>query len=188
MNSLKLLRPALTPFANKLGTCDSINSLHIVIEVLASKSSYFCLRFFLHIIRSILNDLEFLLFVKTNLHFELPLQRMANILVKKNEEEVVIELCKLVEKEAKDAIAAHGTFHLGLSGGSLASFLCRSRADTSVIISDNKQSYASIPEACHPFLPTGLLGDCSFAMKDWWLLRTQTPRGEFTGARNSNLI
>ena len=52
---------------------------------------------------------------------------MANILVKKNEEEVVTELCKLVEKEAKDAIAAHGTFHLGLSGGSLASFLCRSR-------------------------------------------------------------
>ena len=78
-------------------------------------------------IRSILTDLEFLLFVKTNLHLELPLQRMANILVKKNEEEVVTQLCKLVEKEAKDAIAAHGTFHLGLSGGSLASFLCRSK-------------------------------------------------------------
>ena len=76
-------------------------------------------------IRSILTDLEFLLFVKTNLHLELPLQRMANILVKKSEEEVVKELCKLVEKEAKDAITAHGTFHLGLSGGSLASFLCR---------------------------------------------------------------
>ena len=50
---------------------------------------------------------------------------MANILVKKNEEQVVMELCKLVESEAKNAIAAHGTFHLGLSGGSLASFLCR---------------------------------------------------------------
>ena len=79
---------------------------------------------------SILTDLEFLLFVKTNLHFELPLQRMANILVKKNEEEVVKELCKLVEKEAKEAINAHGTFHLGLSGGSLASFLCRFEIDT----------------------------------------------------------
>ena len=84
-------------------------------------------------IRSILTDLEFLLFVKTNLHFELPLQRMANILVKKNEEEVVTELCKLVEKEAKDAIAAHGTFHLGLSGGSLASFLCRFETNTGLI-------------------------------------------------------
>ena len=108
-----------------------MNSLHIVIEVLASKSVYyFCLRFFLHMIWSILTDLEFLLFVKTNLHFELPLQRMANILVKKNEEEVVKELCKLVEKEAKEAINAHGTFHLGLSGGSLASFLCRFEIDT----------------------------------------------------------
>ena len=131
-------------------------------------------------IRSILTDLEFLLFVKTNLHLELPLQRMANILVKKNEEEVVTELCKLVEKEAKDAIAAHGTFHLGLSGGSLASFLCRSRGQ------NVQQPHASIPEACHPFLLTGLLGDCSSAMSDLWLLRTQTPRGAFTGARSLN--
>ena len=124
MKSLRLLRPALTPFANKL-VIQRIVYTHSNIEVLASKSVCFCLRFFLHMIRSILTDLEFLLFVKTNLHLELPLQRMANILVKKNEDEVVTELCKLVEKEAKDAIAAHGSFHLGLSGGSLASFLCR---------------------------------------------------------------
>ena len=65
------------------------------------------------------------MFVKTNLHIELPLQRMANILVKKNEDQVIVELCKLIEKEAKDAIARSGTFHLGLSGGSLATFLCR---------------------------------------------------------------
>ena len=74
---------------------------------------------------SLKKDLEFLLFVKTNLHIELPLQRMANILVKKNEDQVIVELCKLIEKEAKDAISRNGTFHLGLSGGSLASFLCR---------------------------------------------------------------
>ena len=133
-------------------------------------------------IRSILTDLEFLLFVKTNLHLELPLQRMANILVKKNEEEVVTQLCKLVEKEAKDAIAAHGTFHLGLSGGSLASFLCRSRGQNVV-----QQPNAYISEACHPFPLTGLLGGCSSATRDLWLLRTQTPRGGFTGARKLNL-
>ena len=54
---------------------------------------------------SLKKDLEFLLFVKTNLHIELPLQRMANILVKKNEDQVIVELCKLIEKEAKDAIS-----------------------------------------------------------------------------------
>ncbi|XP_076031526.1 6-phosphogluconolactonase [Oratosquilla oratoria] len=44
--------------------------------------------------------------------------------VVKNEGEVASELCTLVEKLANDAIAARGTFTIGLSGGSLVKFLC----------------------------------------------------------------
>ena len=109
------------PSASEHLTCDLIHSPHlIVIEFFLQVFSYFRLRQL-----SLKKDLEFLLFVKTNLHIELPLQRMANILVKKNEDQVIVELCKLIEMEAKDAISRNGTFHLGLSGGSLASFLCR---------------------------------------------------------------
>lgn len=50
---------------------------------------------------------------------------MANIIVKRDEAAVVAELCRLVEQEAREAVAATGTFHLGLSGGSLAGFLCK---------------------------------------------------------------
>jgi len=38
---------------------------------------------------------------------------------------VVAELARLVEEAAREAVAATGTFHLGLSGGSLAGFLCK---------------------------------------------------------------
>jgi len=50
---------------------------------------------------------------------------MANIIVKRDEAAVVEELCRLVEQEAREAVDATGTFHLGLSGGSLAGFLCK---------------------------------------------------------------
>ena len=50
---------------------------------------------------------------------------MANIIVKADQAEVVAELARLVERAAKEAIQEHGTFHLGLSGGSMASFLCQ---------------------------------------------------------------
>ena len=78
------------------------------------------------------------MFVKTNLHIELPLQRMANILVKKNEDQVIVELCKLIEKEAKDAISRNGTFHLGLSGMNMGHPLHPS------IISPNGLDFSSI--------------------------------------------
>jgi len=50
---------------------------------------------------------------------------MANIVVKKDEAEVVMSLCGLVEQQAKEALEQYDTFHLGLSGGSLANFLCK---------------------------------------------------------------
>lgn len=50
---------------------------------------------------------------------------MADIVVKKDEGAVVVELCRLIEQQAREAIEQHGTFHLGLSGGSLAKFLCQ---------------------------------------------------------------
>jgi 6-phosphogluconolactonase len=50
---------------------------------------------------------------------------MANIVVKADEAAVVAALASLVEREAREAIQQHGAFHLGLSGGSLAGFLCR---------------------------------------------------------------
>jgi len=50
---------------------------------------------------------------------------MANIVVKKDEDEVVAELCRLVEQQAKDALEKYDRFHIGLSGGSLVKFLCK---------------------------------------------------------------
>jgi len=50
---------------------------------------------------------------------------MSNIIVKKDEGAVVVELCRLIQEEAQEAIDKHGSFHLGLSGGSLAKFLCQ---------------------------------------------------------------
>ena len=51
---------------------------------------------------------------------------MANIIVKSDEKEVVSALCSLVEGKARAALSESPstTFNLGLSGGSLAKFLC----------------------------------------------------------------
>ena len=61
----------------------------------------------------------------TNLH-NCSLQKMANIIVKSDEKEVVSALCSLVEGKARAALSENpsSTFNLGLSGGSLAKFLC----------------------------------------------------------------
>lgn len=42
----------------------------------------------------------------------------------KSEQNVIEELCKLVESSAAESIARCGTFRLGLSGGSLIKYLC----------------------------------------------------------------
>jgi len=51
---------------------------------------------------------------------------MANIIVKLDEKEVVAALCSLVEGKARAALSENPnqTFNIGLSGGSLAKFLC----------------------------------------------------------------
>ena len=51
---------------------------------------------------------------------------MTNIIVKLDEKEVVNALCSLVEGKARSALSenASSTFNIGLSGGSLAKFLC----------------------------------------------------------------
>ena len=61
---------------------------------------------------------------------------MANIIVKRDEAAVVAELCRLVEQEAREAVAATGTFHLGLSGGSLAGFLCKGLPKVGAVVDD----------------------------------------------------
>lgn len=42
----------------------------------------------------------------------------------KSEQNVIEELCKLVESSANDSISRSGTFRIGLSGGSLIKYLC----------------------------------------------------------------
>lgn len=42
----------------------------------------------------------------------------------KSEQNVIEELCKLVESSATEAISRSGHFRLGLSGGSLVKYLC----------------------------------------------------------------
>lgn len=53
----------------------------------------------------------------------LPLSKTVQKVVK-NEEEVAKELCGLIEKLSNEAITARGHFSIGLSGGSMAKFVC----------------------------------------------------------------
>jgi len=47
------------------------------------------------------------------------------IVVKSTEADVVTELCNIVQQRAKECLSTGGGFHLGVSGGSLAKFLCQ---------------------------------------------------------------
>ena len=51
---------------------------------------------------------------------------MANIIVKSDEKEVISALCSLIEGKARSSLSkdSNSTFNIGLSGGSLANFLC----------------------------------------------------------------
>lgn len=47
------------------------------------------------------------------------------IVVKGSESDVIAELCSLIEKKAKESLVKNETFNIGLSGGSMANFLCK---------------------------------------------------------------
>jgi len=47
------------------------------------------------------------------------------ILVEPTEAAVIDRLCSLIEASAKECLSKESTFHLGVSGGSLAKFLCK---------------------------------------------------------------
>jgi len=46
------------------------------------------------------------------------------IVVKPDEAAVIEELCSIIETKAKESLAKNATFNIGLSGGSMAKFLC----------------------------------------------------------------
>ena len=50
-----------------------------------------------------------------------------NIIVKKDEKEVIEALCKLIETKCEASLSVDdaATFNIGLSGGSMANFLCK---------------------------------------------------------------
>ncbi|XP_050298276.1 6-phosphogluconolactonase [Anthonomus grandis grandis] len=51
-------------------------------------------------------------------------QKMAHgVTILENKDIVIEDLCKIIEKTAQESIEKHGTFSVGLSGGSLVSFL-----------------------------------------------------------------
>jgi len=104
---------------------------------------------------------------------------MANILVKKNEDQVIVELCKLIEKEAKDAIARSGTFHLGLSGGSLATFLCRGLPSIStdwsawrLFFCDERLVAAESPDSTWGVYRSGLLQKTPLTEEQFLVVKT----------------
>jgi 6-phosphogluconolactonase len=47
------------------------------------------------------------------------------ILVKTGEAEVVEELCNIIQEKAQESLSKNATFNIGLSGGSMAKFLCQ---------------------------------------------------------------
>ena len=108
---------------------------------------------------------------------------MANIVVKKDEAEVVAELCRLVEQEAKMAIEEHGTFHLGLSGeagGGLAGHYLQ------ITPLQVAHWLGSCVLVCPRSLPRGPSGGSSSVTRGWCQKTARTPPGASTSGHSGS--
>ncbi|KAK4307003.1 hypothetical protein Pmani_021212 [Petrolisthes manimaculis] len=93
-----------------------------------------------------------------------PVSKVVRKIVK-NEEEVAKELCTLIEKLSNEAISARGQFSIGLSGGSMAKFVCgglpgitTTWAKWKLFFCDERLVSFTDPESTYKIYRAGLVG------------------------------